>query len=259
MSSTYVTTDHPHHFSSVEYLFDIHHSASNDETVIFASVSSSPRVKPYIRRVVRLLWMQHQRKVKCFRFFARANFRMGRPVPTPFFPSLTRCRFSNFFPPSFVNLSFVKTVGTRCSRESSSTGEDKARDRERVREKHLKRRLKGRDREEGAAGAAPTLGGVSSADSSAESEAGSDGSDNSDGSSFDAGEGSESSDDNDERDSRSGGDTDSSDREDSGGRRAGGAKAGLREDSKSSRRSNERRLEDQEDEVLALLAARHGK
>lgn len=127
------------------------------------------------------------------------------------------------------------------------TVEDKARDRERVREKHLKRRLKDKDKEEDAAGGAPTLGG-SSSDSETGSGGDSDSSDDADNSNDHDYDGrSNSSGDMSANDSDDGSGADSSDEED-GGPMVAGAKRG--------RPPSKRSLEDQEDEVLAMLAAR---
>ena len=136
------------------------------------------------------------------------------------------------------------------------TGEDKARDRERVREKHLKRRLKGKDKEEVLG--APTLGGGSSSDNDTESESDHDSDSDRSKSGDDIGdEGSDSSDvgggDRDRDDSSSGSESTGSVQQE------GGRKRGRGKSSDNSRRPSERSLEEQEDEVLAMLAARQGK
>ncbi|CAM9945511.1 unnamed protein product [Scytosiphon promiscuus] len=139
-------------------------------------------------------------------------------------------------------------------------GEDKARDRARVREKHLKRRLKSKDMEDAAG--APTLGGSSSSDDSdaGSSSGGSEDSDsNSDGDD----------DDDDEADSplivssdRGSSSRDSSDEEETPERGEGHdrrARGGGRKGSRVPQGATERSLEEQEDEVLAMLAARQKK
>lgn len=133
-------------------------------------------------------------------------------------------------------------------------GEDKARDRARVREKHLKRRLKSKDKDDDAAGA-PTLAGSSSSDSDANGS-----------SSSSSGASDTSDDDNDDKmDSPSivgirG--SDSSDEEEMpkrGRRKAGGVQGVRGEGSSVPEGATELSLEEQEDEVLAMLAARQRK
>ncbi|CAM9806181.1 unnamed protein product [Ectocarpus sp. 6 AP-2014] len=141
---------------------------------------------------------------------------------------------------------YVKRIKARLE---AVDGEDKARDRERVREKHLKRRLKDKDTEEEELAEAPTLGSGSSsdgdADSDSESSGGSDANE-------DDGEGSESSADGDD----GGVGSDSSDGEEIPEQRAPKAHG---KGSRVSKGSTERSLEEQEDEVLAVLAARQRK
>ncbi|CAM9836640.1 unnamed protein product [Ectocarpus sp. 8 AP-2014] len=141
---------------------------------------------------------------------------------------------------------YVKRIKARLE---AVDGEDKARDRERVREKHLKRRLKDKDTEEEDLAEAPTLGSGSSshgdADSDSESNGGFDASE-------DDGEGSESSEDGDD----GGVGSDSSDGEEMPEQRAPKAHG---KGSRASKGTTERSLQEQEDEVLAVLAARQRK
>ncbi|CAM9134160.1 unnamed protein product [Ectocarpus fasciculatus] len=140
---------------------------------------------------------------------------------------------------------YVKRIKARLE---AVDGEDKARDRERVREKHLKRRLKDKDTEEEGMAEAPTLGSGSSSDGDADSDGESTGG-------FDAseddGEGSESS-----QDGDGGVGSGSSDAEEMPEQRAPTAHG---KGSRASKGSTERSLEEQEDEVLAVLAARQRK
>eukprot|EP00752_Nemacystus_decipiens_P011873 g10530.t1 len=143
---------------------------------------------------------------------------------------------------------YVKRIKARLE---AVDGEDKARDRERVREKHLKRRLKGKNKEE--VMGAPTLGGGSSSDgddesgSDIDSDSG-DGDEESESSGHDGGVGDQDSEDDDNT-------------SDSGSTVQGGglAKRGHGKSSDNPRRPSERTLEEQEDEVLAMLSARQGK
>eukprot|EP00903_Cladosiphon_okamuranus_P014639 g13574.t1 len=160
---------------------------------------------------------------------------------------------------------YVKRIKARLE---AVDGEDKARDRERVREKHLRRRLKGKDKDEVLG--APTLDGCSLSESDAESESerdndsdsdsdsdsdrsksGDDDDDDDEGlDSSDVGEGNQDSD-----DSSSDSKSSSSVQREEGGKRGSGKDS----DSGTPRRPSERSLEEQEDEVLAMLAARQGK
>lgn len=126
------------------------------------------------------------------------------------------------------------------------TGEDKARDRERVREKHLKRRLKDKDKEEDGAGRAPTLGG-----SSSDSEPGS-------GGDSDSSDDANNSDDHDDGRSDSSGDMSDNDSDDGSGAESSDEEdiAPIAAGTKRGRTPSKRSLEEQEEEVLAMLAAR---
>lgn len=132
-------------------------------------------------------------------------------------------------------------------------GEDKAHERERIREKHLKRRLKGKDKHD--IGEAPTLG--SNSDSDEDSSADDDGGSESDADRY-SGEGSDSSDQS--NDSGDGmGDSSSSDGESSSVREEGkGRDVGARKRHRAKAPTGAS-LEEQEDAVLQMLAARQGR
>lgn len=133
------------------------------------------------------------------------------------------------------------------------SGEDKARERKRIREKHLKRRLKGKDKHD--IGEAPTLGG-SNSDSDEDGSA-----DDGDGSESDADrygvEGSDSSDQS--NDSGDGmGDSSSDGESSSVGEEGKGRDVGARKRHRAKAPTGAS-LEEQEDAVLQMLAARQGR
>lgn len=133
--------------------------------------------------------------------------------------------------------------------------EDKARDRERVRDKHLKRRLKSKDKEDSLAGA-PTLGSHSS-DSDGDSASGDDDIGDSDGSDNDSAAGTSHG----SEGSQYGMSDSSSDARNSPSEEEveGRSRQGVRAKKARAKDSAGPSVEEQEDAVLAMLAARRGR